>query len=111
MSTRTLKVCAALLVIVIASAASAQGGGAPISPEAASALVASKARDKQLASDVLTAIQGAGVDDSKVKVRAYHGTVTLRGSVPQADQIQAASVAAATVKGVTTVKNKLHVRR
>jgi osmotically-inducible protein OsmY len=113
MSSRNIKACAALVVVVFASGAWAQGGGGgiPIPPEVASAVAASKARDKQLAADVLAAIESAGVDGSTLKVRAYHGKVTLHGTVARADQIEAASSAATAVNGVTAVKNKLHVRK
>ncbi|NLP62585.1 BON domain-containing protein [Paraburkholderia sacchari] len=111
MSIRALKVCVGTLVLATTFGVWAQGGGEPISPEAASALVASKAKDKQLASDVTAAVTGAGVNGSKLKVRTYHGVVTLKGSVPSADQVQAASTAAANVQGVTAVKNKLSVRK
>lgn len=111
MSIRMLKGSVAMLVLATTFGAWAQGGGEPISPEQASAIIASKARDKQLASDVRAAVAGAGVDTAKLKVRAYHGVVTLRGAVPSADQARAASDAAENVQGVIAVKNRLSVRK
>jgi hyperosmotically inducible protein len=110
MSTRAFKGCVGMLLLATTFIAYAQGGGPPATPAQASAIVASQAKDKQLASEVLAAVTAAGVDGSKVKARVYHGVVTLHGSVPAADQSQAASTAAATVQGITTVKNRLRVR-
>ncbi|CAE6789665.1 hypothetical protein R70006_04786 [Paraburkholderia domus] len=111
MGIRAFKGCVGVLVLAATFCAHAQGGGEPISPEQASDIVARQAKDKQLAADVLTAVTGAGVDGSKVKVRAYKGVVTLHGSVPDANQVQTAGTTAATVSGVTAVKNKLRVRK
>lgn len=110
MSISTLKGCLCMLVMAASVGAWAQGGGEPVSPQQASAIVAAKAADKKLASDVRAAIVNAGVEGTKLKVRSYHGVVTLKGSVAVADQVQAASAAAASVPGVTGVKNKLTVR-
>jgi hyperosmotically inducible periplasmic protein len=107
MSIRAFKGAMGMLLLTTTFGAYAQGGGMPTSPAQASAIVARQANDKQLAASVLTAIAGSGVDNSKIKVRAYKGVVTLRGSVPTADQSTAASSAAATVQGVTTVRNRL----
>lgn len=96
-----------LLLFVTTFGAYAQGGGMPTSPAQASAIVARQANDKQLAASVSTAVTGAGVDGSKVKVHVHNGVVTLRGSVPSADQVRAASSAAATVQGVARVRNRL----
>jgi len=107
MFNRIIKGCVGLLLFATAFAVWPQGGGAPLSPAQASTIVARKASDKQLESEVLAAIANARVDASKVKVRVYNGVVTLRGVVPTADQAKAASSAAATVQRVTTVKNRL----
>jgi hyperosmotically inducible protein len=107
---RAFKGAAGMLLLITTFGAYAQGGGMPTSPAQASAIVARQANDKQLAASVITAVTGAGVDGSNVKVRAYKGVVTLRGSVPTADQATAASSAAATVQGVTTVRNRLKSR-
>lgn len=110
MCSGVIKGCVGLLILATTFGVSAQSGGVPISPAQASAIVARQANDKQLAADVLAAVAASGVDGSRVKIRAYKGVVTLRGSVPVADQAQRASAAAATVPGVTTVKNRLGIR-
>ncbi|WP_186178511.1 BON domain-containing protein [Burkholderia gladioli] len=112
MCIRAFKGSVGILLLVTAFGAYAQsGGGVPISPAQASAMVAQRATDKQITADVLAAITNAGVDGSKVKVRAYNGMVTLRGSVPKAEQVQTAIDAAKAVQHVTAVKSRLHVRK
>jgi hyperosmotically inducible periplasmic protein len=111
MRAQAFKGCMGLLLLVAAFGVYAQGGGGPVSPAQASAIVARQDSDKQTAAKVFSAVVGAGVDGSKLKVRAYKGVVTLRGSVPGADQVQTASATAATVPGVKAVKNRLGVRQ
>jgi hyperosmotically inducible periplasmic protein len=112
MCIRAFKGSVGIVLLATAFGTYAQsGGGVPISPAQASAMVAQRANDKQLTANVLAAITGAGVDGSKVKVRAYNGIVTLRGSVPSAEQVQTAITAAKAVQNVTVVKNRLHVRK
>lgn len=111
MGHRVQKGCVGLLILMATYGVHAQGGGVPISPEQASAIVAAKTRDQQLAAAVTAALTGAGVDNSKVKVRARNGAVMLRGAVPTADQVQTAITAAQAVQGVTGVKNHLRVRK
>ncbi|CAG9257284.1 BON domain-containing protein [Paraburkholderia unamae] len=102
---------ACLVALAIGGASGAWAQGVPLSPDSASALVASNKADKKLAEDVRSAVSGASVDTSRVKIVVRHGAVTLRGSVPDRDQIQAASEAAAQVDGVASVKNKLKSRQ
>jgi osmotically-inducible protein OsmY len=109
MRAQAFKGCMGLLLLAAAFGVYAQSGGGPVSPAQASAIVARQDSDKQTAAKVFSAIVSAGVDGSKLKVRAYKGVVTLRGSVPDADQVQAASAAAAIVPGVKAVKNRLGV--
>jgi hyperosmotically inducible protein len=111
MRAQAFKGCMGLLLLAAAFGVYAQSGGGPVSPAQASAIIARQNSDKQTAAKVFSTIVGAGVDGSKLKVRAYNGVVTLRGSVPGADQVQTASATAATVPGVKAVKNRLNVRQ
>jgi hyperosmotically inducible periplasmic protein len=101
---RSLAVAAALTFA--AGAASAQGGS-PLTPESASEIIAATARNKQMVADVHTALVAAGIDTSKVKVRARDGVVTLSGRVADAAAVEAAASAAAEASGVKAVHNKL----
>jgi len=109
MRTEVFKSCIGSALLATAIGVYAQGG-VPISPAQASEVIARQNNDKQLVANVFSAVVGAGVDGSKLKVRAYNGVVTLRGSVPSAGQVQAAATAAKAVQGVTAVKSRLHVR-
>lgn len=102
---------ACVVAISIGGASGAWAQGVPLAPDSASALVASNKEDKKLANDIRSAVSGANVDTSRVKIVVHHGAVTLRGSVPSRDQVQAASEAAAQVDGVASVKNKLKSRQ
>jgi hyperosmotically inducible periplasmic protein len=110
MSGKIRRGCAGLLLLAAAVGVHAQGGGQPVSPAQASEIVARKASDKQLVTAVTSALTGANVDVSSVRVKAYNGVVTMRGSVPTEDQRQAATLAAAKVQGVKSVKNRLSLR-
>lgn len=50
------------------------------------------------------------VDVTKITVRARNGAVTLLGTVPDQDQIDAATQAAKDVTGVTSVNNALTLK-
>ncbi|RAR57545.1 BON domain-containing protein [Paraburkholderia unamae] len=101
---RSLTVAAVLMFA--AGVATAQGGS-PLTPESASEIIAATARNKQMVADVHAALGAAGIDTSKVKVRARDGVVTLSGRVADAAAVEAASSAAAEASGVTAVRNKL----
>lgn len=102
---------AGLLLFAAAVGVQAQGGGQPVSPAQASEIVARKASDKRLAAAVIAALSETRIDVSRVKVKAYDGAVTIRGSVPTEEQRKAASSAVMSVKGVTSVKSQLSLRR
>lgn len=67
-----------------------------------------KSADRALAKAVRRALgKTPGFDSSGVFVRARSGVVTLSGSVRSGDQIPVAGDVARSVKGVTSVNNKL----
>ncbi|MDR5837304.1 BON domain-containing protein [Caballeronia sp. LZ034LL] len=67
-----------------------------------------KSADRALAKAVRRALgKTPGFDSSGVFVRARSGVVTLSGSVRSGDQIPVAADVARSVKGVTSVNNKL----
>jgi hyperosmotically inducible protein len=69
---------------------------------------AARTADKQLARAVRAALASTrGIDVSGIAVRASGGSVVLRGSVPDASQIDKAADVAKGVTGVTSVTNKL----
>ncbi|MFM0502461.1 BON domain-containing protein [Paraburkholderia caffeinilytica] len=69
---------------------------------------AARAADKQLARAVRAALASTrGIDVSGIAVRASGGAVVLKGSVPDAAQIDKAGDVAKGVTGVTSVTNKL----
>ncbi|SMG53987.1 BON domain-containing protein [Paraburkholderia susongensis] len=89
------------------AAAQAVAGSSPTPAEA-------KAANRQLARNVRRAFRGAknqGLRASNVTVRANNGVVTLTGSVPVADQIDLATNVAKGVPGVTSVNNRVAVRK
>jgi osmotically-inducible protein OsmY len=77
---------------------------------AAASVKAGKRANSQLGRKVRSALSKTqGLDVSNIAVRARGGAVTLTGSVPSQDQIEAAGTAAKGVAGVTSVSNKLTV--
>lgn len=50
-----------------------------------------------------------GLDVSNITVRARGGTVTLKGAVPDDEQVSRAAAAAAGVPGVTSVQNHIKI--
>ncbi|MFP4831583.1 BON domain-containing protein [Paraburkholderia sp. BR10879] len=67
--------------------------------------------DAMLAGDVRRAlVRNPGVNSMNIHVQVRGGTVTLTGWVPQRSQIERASIAARSVRGVRAVSNRLTVR-
>jgi hyperosmotically inducible protein len=70
-----------------------------------------KAANRKLRRGVLRALaKTPGLDNERILVRVSGGTVTLSGSVPEADQIQKAGDTVQGVPGVSTVSNKITTR-
>jgi len=67
--------------------------------------------DRAIIIDVRRAFRRAGLDDSRIRVRAHFGVVTLNGTVPERAQIARATRAARSVLGVTGVQNRLTTMR
>lgn len=100
----------AVALALVTGAACAQGGS-PLTPESASEIVVATARNKQMVADVRQSLATAGIDASKVKVRARDGVVTLSGRVADTAAADACASAAASVSGVKSVRNKLHTMK
>ncbi|WP_322056382.1 BON domain-containing protein [Paraburkholderia sp. J63] len=76
----------------------------------ATAASTTKAADRTLSKAVRAAMQKErGLDTTGVAIRAHEGEVTLKGSMPNADQIATAQRIAQSVPGVVSVTNKLVV--
>jgi hyperosmotically inducible periplasmic protein len=68
-------------------------------------------QNHQLESSVRHALSKAkNLDTSNITVLARSGAVTLDGSAADDEQIQLAETTAASVSGVSSVKNNLHVK-
>lgn len=81
------------------------------SPAAAPSKQAVRKQNHQLESSVRHALAKArNLDTSNITVLARSGAITLDGSAVDDDQIQLAATTAASVSGVSSVKNNLHVR-
>ncbi|MEI6001775.1 BON domain-containing protein [Paraburkholderia bengalensis] len=79
---------------------------APASTAEPSAKAARQA-NRALSKKVLQALSKGGVSTSRINVIAKGGQIALAGSVSDASQIDKAAQIAATVPGVTSVKNSL----
>ncbi|MEX3921689.1 BON domain-containing protein [Paraburkholderia sp. BR10872] len=95
--------------------ASAQTSVSPTVTSAQTAAVATSAprrrSDAMLAGDVRRAlVRNPGVNSMNIHVQVRGGIVTLTGWVPQRSQIERASIAARSVRGVRAVSNRLTVR-
>ncbi len=68
-------------------------------------------QDNAVTRDVRRALQRvSGLDHSRIHVQSWHGHVTLTGTVPDSWQISRAGNAARSVRGVTSVTNRLTAR-
>lgn len=68
--------------------------------------------DSAIVRDVRRAFtRTTSLNSANIHVQARHGTVTLTGTVPRQSQIERAGNAAKSVRGVTSVQNRLTVRR
>ncbi|WP_233828392.1 BON domain-containing protein [Paraburkholderia sp. ZP32-5] len=106
-----LKTLGSVVAMVVACNVYAQASGpATDSTSTAASVKAGKRANNQLGRKVRAALtKTQGLDVSNIAVRARAGAVTLTGSVPNQDQIEAAGTAAKGVAGVTSVSNKLTV--
>jgi hypothetical protein len=112
-----LKVLGSVACVALACHAYAQtsdmNAATTQTPATATSIPAAKSVKKaghQLGYSVRKALAKAqGVDVSNISVRARGGSVTLTGTVPDEGQIDKAGDAAKTVKGVSSVDNKLTV--
>ncbi|WP_322068193.1 BON domain-containing protein [Paraburkholderia bannensis] len=69
---------------------------------------AQRAADRALAKQVRTALtKTKGLETINISVLARHGVVSLRGYVPDTEQVQLAGTTATQVAGVTSVTNNL----
>ncbi|WP_321840797.1 BON domain-containing protein [Paraburkholderia bannensis] len=69
---------------------------------------AQRAADRALAKQVRTALtKTKGLETINISVLARHGVVSLRGYVPDTEQVQLAGATATQVAGVTSVTNNL----
>ncbi|MGU7782397.1 BON domain-containing protein [Burkholderia sp. PU8-34] len=87
---------------------------APAAAKSASKAAAKTAKqaNRKLGYAVRKAIsKDNGVDVSKIVVRSKGGAITLEGTVPDQAQIDKAESAAKAVPGVTSVSNKLTVKK
>ncbi|MFT4064692.1 BON domain-containing protein [Paraburkholderia sp.] len=106
----------AVAIATCATYANAQaGGGMPPDMSAQNQSVAARPNqnrsDSQIVRDVRRAFtRTTGLNSTGIRVEARHGVVTLTGWVPQRSQIQRASNAARSVRGVRSVSNRLTVR-
>lgn len=103
----------ALLLALASSGAYAQASDAnAAAPAAAAPAASSKAANRALGRAVKRALtKNKQIDASNIYVRARDGAVRLTGFVPENAQIQIASDVTQTVSGVSSVDNKLTVRR
>ncbi|MDR5823859.1 BON domain-containing protein [Caballeronia sp. LZ043] len=109
MRVRTVSMMLACACLLAPPALMAQTTDAPMNQGAAGTNVTNqKGADRALAKAVRRALgKTPGFDSSGVFVRARSGVVTLSGSVRSGDQIPVAGDVARSVKGVTSVNNKL----
>lgn len=66
--------------------------------------------NQEVAQQIATAVQAAGLQNYDLEIRFADGTCTLRGAVDNRSQAIAASEAAAKVPGVKTVVNQMTVK-
>ncbi|WP_081771911.1 BON domain-containing protein [Paraburkholderia nodosa] len=113
------QVVGAALAIAIAGGAPCAGAQTTVSPpvdsSAQTAAVATAAprrrSDTMLAGDVRRAlVRNPGLNSMNIHVQVRGGIATLTGWVPQRSQIERASSAARSVRGVRAVSNRLTVR-
>jgi hyperosmotically inducible protein len=105
-------ICVAAACNVYAQTSDADmASGAAATTSAPSAKM-TKQENRKLGRQVRIALSKSkeGIDVSKIDVRARGGAVTLSGTVPDQSQIDAATAAAKSVPGVTSVSNKLSVK-
>jgi hyperosmotically inducible periplasmic protein len=109
MQPKHIAVLAASFALMLPIASYAQDASAPEpSTSGANGGTSQKSADRALAKAVRRALaKTQGFDTSGVFVRARGGAVTLSGSVRNGEQIQQAESVAKSVKGVTSVTNKL----
>jgi hyperosmotically inducible periplasmic protein len=115
---RNRVVCLAMgtLIALVACGAQAQSSSdalaASASVPAASSMSAkeTKAANRKLQRAVLRALATTkGLSAANITVRANNGAVTLEGGVPDQSQVDLAARSAASVSGVTSVKNALRL--
>ncbi len=102
-----------MLVMLVSLGAFAQASDSgAMAPAATASAPSSKEANRQLARDVRRAlVKSKTVETSNIYVRARGGVIRLTGFVPESPMIQAATDAAKTVSGVTSVDNQLSVRQ
>lgn len=113
--THYLVVAGSVLALSLASvgayAQASDAAPAAAAPAAAPA-ASSKAENRALGRAVKRALsKNKQIDGSNIYVRARSGAIRLTGFVPENNQIQIAGDVAQSVSGVTSVDNKLTVRR
>ena len=80
----------------------------PAAPQSRSAI---RQQNQQLERNVRHALSKTkNLDATDITVLARSGAITLNGSALDDNQIQLAATTAASVNGVTSVKNDLHIR-
>lgn len=113
------QIIGAVLSVVIATSAtctSAQTSASPAAdasaqPGTAAAPQHRRRSDTTVANDVRRAlVRTSGLNSMNIQVRVRGGIVTLTGWVPERSQINRASRAAWSVRGVRSVSNQLAVR-
>lgn len=117
-STPAFFVTSAAAIFFMCTSTYAQPGTAsdPVPNPVASSSAAANAQrrsDKQLAKNVRHALTKAKRRDlsfSNVRVRVSNGVVTLTGTVPDRNQVDAATQVTSAVAGVASVNNRLTVR-
>ncbi|AJY12875.1 BON domain-containing protein [Burkholderia dolosa] len=105
-------VAACLSGSVYAQSSEPAAAEAPAASTPKAAAKSAKKANRKLGYAVRKAITKAGgIDVSNLVVRSKGGAITLEGTVPDQAQIDKAEEAAKSVKGVTSVSNKLTVQQ
>jgi hyperosmotically inducible periplasmic protein len=117
---RNRVVCLAMgtLIALVACGAQAQSSSDALSASASASVPAAssmsaketKAANRKLQRAVLRALATTkGLSAANITVRANNGAITLEGGVPDQSQVDLAARSAASVAGVTSVKNALRL--
>jgi hyperosmotically inducible periplasmic protein len=101
----------ATALTMMSISAVAGNGNAEVNPVVASATNIKQA-NRALQRSVRRALSRArGLNSTDIHVGARDGVITLQGSVPEARQIELATVVTRGVEGVLSVNNRLTVRQ